>query len=102
MGLATILSVRRFRSPSFDGNTLTFSQPHGIVTAIVGTTRSSVSGSSNSSLNGNYYVYNVVNPTTLQVYPANPTGPNVQGGSDHLLPMAKHVNLSVFPTTKAT
>jgi hypothetical protein len=82
---------------SFDGNTLTFSQPHGIVTAIVGTTRLSVSGNSNSSLNGNYYVYNVVNPTTVQVYPANPTGPNVQGGSVTFSD-GQTVNLSVYPT----
>jgi hypothetical protein len=83
---------------SFNGNTVTFSQPHGIVTAVVGTTRLSVSGNSNSSLNGNYYVYNVVNPTTVQVYPANSTGPEVQGGKITFFD-GQTVNLSVVPTT---
>ena len=47
---------------SFDGNTLTFSKPHGIDTPTVGLTRLSLSGNSNSSLNGDYFVYNVVIP----------------------------------------
>jgi hypothetical protein len=82
---------------SFDGKTITFSQPHGIATASIGLTRLSVSGNSNSSLNGNYYVYNVVDSTTLEVYSANPQGSSVQGGT---LTFAdgQTVNLSVFPT----
>jgi hypothetical protein len=62
---------------SFDGNTLTFSQPHGIDTPTVGLTRLSLSGNSNSALNGNYFVYKVVNSDAVQVYPANGTGPTV-------------------------
>jgi hypothetical protein len=65
---------------TFDGNTLTLSQPHGIVTPTVGLTRLSISGDSNSSLNGNYYVYNVVNANTVQVYPATTTGPSIPQG----------------------
>ena len=82
---------------SFDGKTITFSQPHGITTATIGVTRLSVSGNSNSSLNGNYYVYNVVDSTSLQVYSANPARTGVQGGT---LTFAdgQTVNLSVFPT----
>ena len=62
---------------NFDGNTLTFSQPHGIDTPTVGLTRLSLSGNSNSALNGNYFVYNVLNSDAVQVYPANGTGPTV-------------------------
>ena len=65
---------------SFDGNTLTLSQPHGITSANVGLTRLSVSGNTDSSLNGDYYVYNVVNSHAVQVYPGNPTGPTVSTG----------------------
>jgi len=63
---------------SFDGTTLTFSQPHGINTPTVGLTRLSLSSNSNSALNGDYFVYNVVNSYAVQVYPANATGPTVQ------------------------
>lgn len=63
---------------SFDGNALTFAQPHGIVTETVGVTRLSLTGNSNSSLNGDYFVYNVVDSYTVQVYPASETGPAVQ------------------------
>jgi hypothetical protein len=82
---------------SFDGKTITFTQPHGLATATIGVARLSVSGNSNSSLNGNYYVYNVVDSTSLQVYSANPQGSGVQGGT---LTFAdgQTVNLSVFPT----
>ncbi len=82
---------------SFDGKTITFSQPHGIATANIGVTRLSVSGNSNSALNGNYYVYNVVDSTSLEVYSANPAGTGVQGGTLTLAD-GQAVNLSVFPT----
>jgi hypothetical protein len=82
---------------SFDGKTIAFSQPHGISAASIGVTRLSVSGNSNSSLNGNYYVYNVVDSTSLQVYSANPQGPQVQGGT-LTFSDGQTVNLSVFPT----
>jgi hypothetical protein len=82
---------------SFDGKTITFAQPHGITTATIGLTRLSVSGNSNPSLNGNYYVYNVVNSTALQVYSANPTGSGVQGGT-LTFSDGQTVNVSVFPT----
>jgi len=82
---------------SFDGKTITLSQPHGIATATIGLTRLSVSGNSNPSLNGNYYVYNVVNSTALQVYSENPTGSGVQGGT-LTFSDGQTVNLSVFPT----
>ena len=69
----------------------------GFRRATIGVTRLSVSGNSNSALNGNYYVYNVVDSTSLQVYSANPQGSGVQGGT---LTFAdgQTVNLSVFPT----
>ncbi len=82
---------------SFDGKTMSFSQPHGVASATIGLTRLSVSGNSNSSLNGNYYVYNVVDPMTLQVYPANPAGTGVQGGTVTFSD-GQVLNLSVFPT----
>ncbi len=80
---------------SFDGNTLIFSQPHGIVTPTIGLTRLSVSGNSSA---GNYYVYNVVNATTVQVYPASPMGSVTQGGTVTFSD-GQNVNLSVFPNT---
>jgi hypothetical protein len=82
---------------SFDGKTITFSQPHGITTATIGVTRLSVSGNSNSALNGNYYVYNVVDSMSLQVYSANPQGSGVQGGT-LTFSDGQSVNLAVFPT----
>jgi hypothetical protein len=82
---------------TFDGNTLVFSQPHGITAATVGLTRLSLSGNSNSALSGNYYVYAVTNPTTVEVYPASPSGPTTQGGAVTFAD-GQSVNLTVFPT----
>jgi hypothetical protein len=82
---------------TFDGNTLVFSQPHGITAPSIGLTRLSISGNSNTALNGNYYVYAVTNPTTLQVYPASPSGPITQGGTVTFAD-GQSVNLAVFPT----
>jgi hypothetical protein len=89
---------------SFDGNTIVFSQPHGVTTPIVGitgmTTRLSVSGSSNSALNGNYYVYAVTDPSTLEVYPASFSGASTQGGTVTFFD-GQTVNITVFPTQGA-
>jgi hypothetical protein len=82
---------------SFDGNKLIFSQPHGVTTPTVGLTRLVMSGSSNSTLNGNYYVYAVSNATTLEVYPASPGGTGTQGGTVAFAD-GQTVNLAVFPT----
>jgi hypothetical protein len=79
---------------SFDGTTLTLSQPHGIGTANVGLTRLSVSGDSDSALNGNYYVYNVVNPYAVQVYPASPSGPSVTTGATVTFSDGQVLNIS--------
>ena len=74
---------------SFDGKTMCFSQPHGVDTPAVGitgmTTRLSVSGNSNSSLNGNYYVYTVDEPNDVEVYPANFFRPFHTGRHGHFL-----------------
>ena len=70
----TPLSVK-----AFDGNTMAFSKPHGIAAPTVGLTRLNLKGSSNSALDGNYYVYKVVDPSTVQVYRAGQTGPTVAG-----------------------
>jgi hypothetical protein len=64
---------------SFDGVNLQFAEPHGVEAAIVGVTRLNFSGSPNAGFDGNYYVYNVVDAYTLQVYKANPSGPTVSG-----------------------
>jgi hypothetical protein len=82
---------------SFDGNTMVFSQPHGITTPVAGLTRLTLSGNSNSALNGNYYAYGAPNPTTLRVYQASPTGPNTPGGTVTFAD-GQSINLAVFPT----
>jgi hypothetical protein len=90
---------------SFNGTTMTFSQPHEITNLQVGLTRLSVTVDSNSALNGNYYVYNVVDPTTVQVYPEHSTGPTVSGPNITVtfrdgqeVTLAGHTAASLYPT----
>jgi hypothetical protein len=55
---------------SMTNDTVTFANPHGITTSNlnIGVTRFSITGNSNSALNGNYYVYQVVDPYTVKAY----------------------------------
>ena len=57
---------------SFVNQTVTFSQPHNITDLVNAAPRFSLSGNSNTSLNGDYYVYEIVDVNTVKVYQANP------------------------------
>lgn len=57
---------------SFVGNLVTFSAPHGISTVLDGDSRLSLSGQSNSSDNGNYYISDCPTATTCHVYHGAP------------------------------
>ena len=81
---------------SFDGVKMRFSQAHGMIAANVGVTRLNLSGSANPAFNGNYYVYNVVDSNTLQVYEANSPGPTVSGNITVSFSDGQSVSL-VFP-----
>ncbi len=52
---------------SISGSTITFAAPHGIANIIPGTTRLSISGSSNPAYNTNFYVVAAPTATTLTV-----------------------------------
>jgi hypothetical protein len=82
---------------SFDGNTIVFSAPHGMATPTIGLARFSLTGNSNTVLNGNYYAYAAPSSTSLQVYAASPTGPMSAGGTITFAD-GQGLNLAVFPT----
>lgn len=96
-GLSYIIVGSPTAVTNFDGNTITFSQPHGITTPTVGLTRLSVTGNSNTALNGNYYAYSAPGANSLQVYAANPTGPSAAGGTITFAD-GQVLNLAIFPT----
>jgi len=88
-------------------DTVTFANPHGISGSnlTIGVTRFSITGNSNSALNGNYYVYQVVDLYTVKVYKEIATtgsqtwGPTITFGDGTTLNMVGDYNGSMTNQT---